>query len=226
MANKNKNKKIFNIDDTLPPEIQKKKLLRTNPKKLHHKSQKDLRERVIAAKKEALINALRMPPCINQFRTHLPDNDFQEIRKIFKAYQPESKKERKIRIKLEEKEGRKGEKPVIVKSGIRHVTDLVEQKKAKLVLIACDVNPIEIVLFLPTLCKKMNIAYALVKSKYDLGELVGRKSVTTVCLNGVKADKKTKFDSLIKKCNGLFAEKYDNIMTTWGLPRNKEELVE
>lgn len=35
-------------------------------------------------------------------------------------------------------------KPVVVKYGINHVTALIEQKKAKLVVIAHDVDPIEV----------------------------------------------------------------------------------
>merc|ERR1711928_186194 len=155
--------KKLKIDDSLPIDIQKKKLT--------DKSQKELRERVIHAKKEALINALKMPPALSQFRNYLSEKDFEEISKIFSNYKPETRKERLER--LEKKIS--GNIPIIIKSGIRHVTDLIEKKQAKLVLIACDVNPIEIVLFLPTLCHKLNIPYALVKSQFDLGKLVNRK---------------------------------------------------
>ena len=40
----------------------------------------------------------------------------------------------------------------IVKYGLNHVTTLIENKKAKLVIIAHDVDPIELVVFLPALC--------------------------------------------------------------------------
>lgn len=40
----------------------------------------------------------------------------------------------------------------VVKYGLNHVTTLIENKKAKLVVIAHDVDPIELVVFLPTLC--------------------------------------------------------------------------
>lgn len=54
-------------------------------------------------------------------------------------------------------------KPVVVKYGINHITALVEAGKAQLVAIAHDVDPIELVVWLPALCKKMNVPYVIVK---------------------------------------------------------------
>ena len=36
-----------------------------------------------------------------------------------------------------------------IKYGLNHITTLIEQKKAKLVIIAHDVDPIELVLWMP-----------------------------------------------------------------------------
>merc|ERR1712174_158204 len=49
----------------------------------------------------------------------------------------------------------------VVKFGLNHVTALIEQKKAKLVLIAHDVEPIELVVWLPALCKRRLLAWLL-----------------------------------------------------------------
>merc|ERR1711997_1139727 len=57
-------------------------------------------------------------------------------------------------------------------SGINKVVNLVERKQAQLVLIAHDVDPIEIVVFLPALCRKMDVPYCIVKGKARLGQLV------------------------------------------------------
>ena len=54
-------------------------------------------------------------------------------------------------------------KPVVVKYGLNHVTQLVESGEAQLVVIAHDVDPIELVLWLPALCKKQGIPYCIVK---------------------------------------------------------------
>ena len=76
-------------------------------------------------------------------------------------------------------EGKKKEdvskKPYAVKYGLNHVVGLVENKKASLVLIANDVDPIELVIFLPALCRKMGVPYAIVKGKARLGVTVHKK---------------------------------------------------
>jgi len=54
-------------------------------------------------------------------------------------------------------------RPVVVKFGINHVTTLVEQGKAQLVVIAHDVDPIELVIWLPALCRRMGVPYMIVK---------------------------------------------------------------
>ena len=73
--------------------------------------------------------------------------------------------EEKVKADKKTKTSKKtGDKPISLKYGLNHVTYLVEQKKAKLVLIANDVEPVELVVFLPTLCKAMDIPYAIVQS--------------------------------------------------------------
>jgi len=44
------------------------------------------------------------------------------------------------------------------------------------VAIAHDVNPIELVIWLPALCRKQGIPYAIVKGKARLGALVHKKN--------------------------------------------------
>ena len=70
---------------------------------------------------------------------------------------------------MNEAEAREGgktvekKKPVVVKYGLNHITTLVEEGKAQLVVIAHDVDPIELVVWLPALCKKMGVPYVIVK---------------------------------------------------------------
>lgn len=45
------------------------------------------------------------------------------------------------------------------------------QNKAQLVVIAHDVDPIELVVWLPALCRKMEIPYCIVKGKSRLGSV-------------------------------------------------------
>ena len=94
-------------------------------------------------------------------------------------------------------------KPVNVKFGLNHVTYLVEQKRAKLVLIAADVDPIETVVFLPTLCKTMDVPYVIVPSKTKLGELTHKKTCTCLALTDFK-DSGAELENLCKN----FREKF------------------
>lgn len=53
----------------------------------------------------------------------------------------------------------------MIKFGLKHVTTLIEEQKASLVVIAHDVNPIELVVWLPALCRKMGIPYCIMKGR-------------------------------------------------------------
>ena len=65
-------------------------------------------------------------------------------------YRPENKSEKKARLQLRAEERAKGKedaptkRPPVIRSGVNTVTTLVEQKKAQLVVIAHDVDPIEV----------------------------------------------------------------------------------
>ena len=70
-------------------------------------------------------------------------------------------------------------KPVVVKYGLNHITTLVEQKEAALVIIAHDVDPIELVVWLPALCKRMDVPYVIVKVRLFPLTAVGMKACVT-----------------------------------------------
>jgi large subunit ribosomal protein L7Ae len=77
-------------------------------------------------------------------------------------------------------------RPFHLKFGLNHVTKLIEEKKAKLVVIASNVDPIELVVWLPTLCRKLDIPYCFVKGKARLGQLVHQKNAAVVALTEVR----------------------------------------
>src|SRR3990172_4848667 len=60
-----------------------------------------------------------------------------------------------------------------VRKGTNEVTKSVERGESKLVVIAADVNPPEIVMHLPVLCDEKNIPYVFVQSKAELGAAAG-----------------------------------------------------
>ena len=144
--------------------------------------------------KRILMKRLKCPPALAQFFDPLDKDTTKKVYKALERYTPETKKEKKERLKKEAKDQVKdkkdkkkdGKKPVSLKCGLNHVTYLVEQKRAKLVLIAADVDPIETVVFLPSLCKTMDVPYAIVPSKAKLGKLANKKTCTSLALTDFK----------------------------------------
>lgn len=60
-----------------------------------------------------------------------------------------------------------------VRRGVNEATKFAERGTAKLVIIADDVEPKEIVMHLPALCEEKKVPYAYVPSKLELGRSSG-----------------------------------------------------
>jgi ribosomal protein eL8 len=60
-----------------------------------------------------------------------------------------------------------------IRKGVNEVIKSVERGQAKFVIIAADVDPPEIIAFLPLLCDEKKIPYTFVSSKKALGEAAG-----------------------------------------------------
>ncbi|KAG7193496.1 60S ribosomal protein L8B [Scheffersomyces spartinae] len=173
--------------------------------------------------KKILSLRLKVPPTIAQFQNTLDKNTAAETIKLFNKYRPETSAEKKERLTKEAAaiaEGKSAKdvspKPVVVKYGLNHVVSLIENKKAKLVLIANDVDPIELVIFLPALCKKMGVPYAIVKGKARLGTLVHQKSAAVAALTEVKSEDEAALAKLVSTINANFVEKYEDSKKHWG----------
>lgn len=73
-----------------------------------------------------------------------------QLFKILDKYKPENSAEKRARLKdrAEEKVAKKEDQPTkrpnTIRQGVNTVTKLVEQKKAQLVVIAHDVDPLEV----------------------------------------------------------------------------------
>jgi len=172
--------------------------------------------------RRVLMHRLKVPPTINQFTNTLDKNTAKQLFKLLNKYAPETTKQRKERLynlakeKAEKKEGaEKSPKPVVVKYGINHITGLIEQKKAKLVIIAHDVDPIELVVWLPTLCRKMDIPYVIVKGKARLGAVVHKKTATALALVDVRKEDKNDLTTLSQTAKDVFNNNAD-VRRTWG----------
>ena len=60
-----------------------------------------------------------------------------------------------------------------VKRGTNEATKAIERGISKLIIIAEDVEPPEVVAHLPILCEEQGTAYAFVPSKQELGKALG-----------------------------------------------------
>jgi len=163
--------------------------------------------------KKILLQRLTCPPTANQFNKTLVKNQAAETSKLLSKYKPETKAAKQDRLNAKAaavKDGKaaapSGPAPVVLKYGLKHVTTLVEQKKAKLVLIAHDVDPLELVVWLPALCRKQDIPYAIVKGKARLGALTDKKTTAVVALTAVNKDDEAKLKTLQENFRAQFNE--------------------
>ena len=164
---------------------------------------------------------LKVPPALNQFTKTLDKNLATNLFKMLLKYRPEdkaAKKERLVKRAQAEAEGKTPEtkKPIIVKYGLKHITYLIEQNKAQLVVIAHDVDPIELVVWLPALCRKMEIPYCIVKGKARLGSIVHQKTASALCLTTVKNEDKMEFSRILEAIKANFNDKYEENRKKWG----------
>ncbi|KAJ3014306.1 UNVERIFIED_CONTAM: 60S ribosomal protein L8B, partial [Siphonaria sp. JEL0065] len=171
--------------------------------------------------KTILKQRLKVPPAINQFSKALDKNTATQAFKLLSKYRPETALEKKNRLTAAAEAKAAGsktetKKPTVVKYGINHITALVESKKAQLVLIAHDVDPIEIVVWLPALCRKMGVPYAIVKGKSRLGTVVHKKTATAVAITDVKAEDKHELAALVSAIKTNFQEKNEETRKQWG----------
>lgn len=60
-----------------------------------------------------------------------------------------------------------------IRKGANETTKSIESGKAKIVVIAADVNPEEIVMHLPILCEEKGVPFVYVPTKAELGKAIG-----------------------------------------------------
>ena len=71
------------------------------------------------------------------------------------------------------------EKAKKVKAGLNEVTKAVERGTAKLVVLAEDITPAELVMHIPLLCEEKNIPCSFIATRKDLGEKAKMRTATS-----------------------------------------------
>merc|ERR1712156_1003937 len=172
--------------------------------------------------KAVLQTRLKVPPPINQFSQALDKQTATQLFKLLDKYRPETKQDKKERLRerAEARAAGKDDKPTkrgpVVRHGVNTVVTLVEKKKAQLVVIVNDVDPIELVLFLPALCRKMGVPYCIVKNKARLGRVVRRKTTTCLAITNVESSDRSALNKLVETVKTNYNERAEEIKKHWG----------
>merc|ERR1712137_1005035 len=175
--------RIFGIGQDLPPKRELNRFVKW-PKYIRLQRQRRI-----------LYKRLKVPPSINQFNQTLDKNTAAQLLRLASKYAPETKEAKRARLQAAAKAKVEGaateapKKPYQLKYGLNHISALVEQKKASLVVIAHDVDPIE---------------------------LVGQKTATAVAFTTIAPADKNDFATLLEAVNDNFSKRYAKVMKTWG----------
>ena len=167
------------------------------PKKDMHRFVKWPKYVRIQRQRRVLKMRLKVPPALNRFTKTLDKASAETVFKLLMKYRPEDKSSKKERL-LKEAEARSAGKEVEKKK--------IEQGKAQLVVIAHDVDPIEMVIWLPVLCKKMGIPYVLVKGKARLGTVVHQKTATCLALTSVKSEDERELAKIVDTSKSMYLD--------------------
>jgi ribosomal protein eL8 len=86
-----------------------------------------------------------------------------------------------------------------IKKGTNEVTKTIERGKAKLVVIAKDVEPKEIVMHLPVICDEKKCEYVYIPSKEELGRATGINVGTASACIVEPGEAKDMLEDVLKK---------------------------
>ncbi|XP_078483398.1 large ribosomal subunit protein eL8 [Ciona intestinalis] len=185
--------------------------------------------------KVVLQKRLKIPPAINQFTNTLDRQTATSLFRLAKKYQPESKLEKRERLR------QRAQERFTLLLVFSCFFPSIDDVKIILPLLcsvvgANDMNYrllffafihyllqihkfilfFQIVVYLPALCRKMNVPYCIVKGKSRLGRLVHRKTCTCVAITDVNNEDKGALSKLVESVRTNYNERFDEIRRHWG----------
>jgi len=176
----------------------------------------------VQKQRKILLIRLKIPPAIYQFTRTLDRQNAAALLQLANKYRietPRAKKNRLLRLAKEKAENKEApenyKKPLTVIAGINAVTRAVETKNAKLVVIAHDVNPIELVVWLPNLCRKMEVPYAIIKGKQRLGPISHTRTCSAIAFTDVHKEDKKLLGTLSETAKEFFNDNVEH-RKQWG----------
>nr|MDO8083267.1 50S ribosomal protein L7Ae [Candidatus Sigynarchaeum springense] len=91
-----------------------------------------------------------------------------------------------------------------IRKGTNEATKAIERKQAKLVFIAANVNPPEIVYYLPPLCEEKKVPFIFIDDKKDLGAALGLEKISSAAAAIVEEGKlKDRVAAIIERVSKL-----------------------
>lgn len=171
--------------------------------------------------KKILMQRLKVPPTLEIFNRGVNRAFAHSLVRFCKNYSPESKKQRRMRLRAAAKLQAEGkpvpkEKRMCITFGTDEVMKAIEKGRAKLVAIAHDVDPVELVMWMPTLCVKKDIPFLIFKSRSRLGQLCHQKMVTSIAICDVRPGDTKDLQALRRKAKMLYNNRFNEHKRTWG----------
>lgn len=184
-----KKQKFFKVGRDIQPKRDLKRFIKWP---LYIKVQ---RERKILGEK------LKIPPIINQFSKILDKNMSKQLFKILSTHTGLSSQY--------DNNNNNNKKILNIKHGINTVTHSIQKGNALFVIIANDVNPIELVIWLPELCRKTDTPFCIVKDKSRLGKIVNKKNTSSIAITYVCGEEKEEVDKMINYFKLYYNNRYE-----------------
>merc|ERR1719217_1930308 len=159
--------------------------------------------------KRILYQRLRVPPAVNQFTKTLQNNQSKNLWRLLAKYTPEAKKDKVARLR----------------NAAQNKADGKEADTKK------PVDPIELVLWLPSLCRNKGVPYVIVKDKARLGKVCRQSTASCVAITSVKNEDKNDLEKLCTLGRNEFLES-GAAHNTYGAPvmgikaRHRDERLE
>ncbi|MFW9897630.1 MAG: 50S ribosomal protein L7Ae [Candidatus Thorarchaeota archaeon] len=91
-----------------------------------------------------------------------------------------------------------------IRKGMNEVTKSIERGQAKIVVMAEDVNPPEILYHVPLLCEEKNIPYTYISSRKNLGNAVNLNvGASSISVDNVGTGNENILDDIIKQLEAI-----------------------
>jgi large subunit ribosomal protein L7Ae len=170
--------------------------------------------------KRILMERIRVPPSLNQFTNTLDKNQAGQLFRLLNKYRPLAKKERQAQL-VEMAEAQANGTAATNKKrdelafGMDRVCKLVESKRAKMVIMAHDCDPPELICWLPTVCRKLGVPYCIVKGKARLGILNHKRNATCCAVTSWRKEDEAEFETFMNSFMGMYNDNV-SMRKSWG----------